>query len=74
MAPAPDPQLPLCCPCGEPELFRRGLCHRCYHSRRRSRARFAGRREQILARDCRVCRAPAPLVATTAPPPIAPPR
>ena len=61
----PPKQLSLCCPCGEPTLFRRGLCLRCYHSRRRDRARFAGRREQILARDrrlCRVCYAPAPLV------------
>ena len=65
MAPDPHAQLPLCCPCGEPELYRRGLCYGCYHSRRRARARLAGRREKILSRDrrsCRVCRAPSPLV------------
>ena len=59
----PPKQLSLCCPCGEPTLFRRGLCLRCYHSRRRDRARFAGGRERVLARDhylCRVCQASAP--------------
>ena len=58
-------QIPLCCPCGELELYRRGLCQVCYHRRRRSRSRFSGRREEILARDrhlCRVCRARYPLV------------
>ena len=58
-------QLPLCCPCGEPEIYRRGLCEACYNRGRRSRARFGGGREQILSRDhrlCRVCRAPDPLV------------
>ena len=45
------------------ELYRRGLCKRCYNRGRRSRARFGGGRERVLARDhylCRVCRAPAP--------------
>lgn len=58
-------QLPLCCPCGEASLYRRGLCRFCYHGWRRSRARFAGRREQVLTRDrhhCRVCLAADPLV------------
>ena len=60
-------QLSLCCPCGSPDLYRRGLCERRYNRRRRDRdrARFAGRREQILARDrrlCCACRAPASLV------------
>ncbi len=60
-----DLQLSLCCPCGEPELYRRGLCEPCYNRQRRGRARFAGGRERVLARDhrtCRVCLAPAPLV------------
>ncbi len=58
-------QLPLCCPCGEAALYRRGLCEGCYNRGRRSRARFGGGRERVLARDhhlCRVCRASAPLV------------
>ena len=58
-------QLPLCCPCGSPDLHRRGLCEPCYNRRRRDRARFSGRREKVLSRDrrlCRVCRAPDPLV------------
>ena len=58
----PPKQLSLCCPCGEAALYRRGLCHFCYHGWRRSRARFAGRREQVMARACRVCYSPAPLV------------
>ena len=65
MTPDPHAQIPLCCPCGSHELYRRGLCQACYNRRRRDRARFAGRREQILSRDrrlCRVCRAPEPLV------------
>ena len=52
----PHQQIPLCCPCGEPSLYRRGLCEPCYHRRRR---------EQILTRDrrlCRVCHARHPLV------------
>ena len=61
-----DPQqIPLCCPCGEPVLYRRGLCQTCYNRRRRDRSRFAGKRERILERDhrtCRVCYSPAPLV------------
>ena len=59
----PLQQLPLCCPCGETALYRRGLCVPCYNRRRRERARFAGQRDRVLARDrglCRVCRAPAP--------------
>ena len=39
-------QLPLCCPCGEPELYRRGLCEPCYNRGRRSRTRFGGGREE----------------------------
>ena len=58
-------QLPLCCPCGSPELYRRGLCEFCYNRGRRSRARYGGGRERVLARDrhlCRVCLATRPLV------------
>ena len=56
-------QLSLCCPCGSPDLYRRGLCEACYNRQRRDRARFAGGRERVLARDhCRVCQASAPLV------------
>ena len=60
-----DLQLSLCCPCGSGDLYRRGLCETCYNRQRRDRARFAGGRERVLARDhrtCRVCLATAPLV------------
>ena len=53
-----DPQIPLCCPRGSFQLFCRGWCLACYGRRSRSRARFGGLREKILARDqhrCRVC-------------------
>ena len=65
MPAALEQQLPLCCPCGSPDLYRSGLCEICYNRGRRSRARFGGGRERVLARDhylCRVCRASAPLV------------
>ena len=65
VTPSQKTQLPLCCPCGSGELYRRGLCETCYNRGRRSRARFGGGRERVLARDhylCRVCRASAPLV------------
>ena len=65
VTPSPQKQLPLCCPCGRGELYRRGLCETCYNRRRRDRARFSGGRERVLARDrclCRVCHATAPLV------------
>ena len=65
MTPDLQIQLPLCCPCGSPDLYRRGLCEPCYNRGRRSRARFGGGRERVLARDrhlCRVCHAPDPLV------------
>ena len=65
MTPARQIQLPLCCPCGSPDLYRGGLCELCYNRGRRSRARFGGRRERVLERDrrtCRVCYSPAPLV------------
>ena len=64
-AESPQIQLPLCCPCGSPDLYRGGLCESCYNRGRRSRARFGGRRERVLERDhrtCRVCQASAPLV------------
>ena len=64
-------QLPLCCPCGSGEFYRRGLCEPCYNRGRRSRARFGGGREKVLARDrylCRVCQA---LRAARRPPPPA---
>ena len=57
--PPPGPQLPLCCPCGRSlRLFCGGWCRVCYGRRARSRARFGGLREKVLARDhhqCRVC-------------------
>ena len=65
VTPTPQNQLPLCCPCGSHEIYRRGLCQACYNRGRRDRSRFAGRREQVLDRDhrtCRVCLSPAPLV------------
>ena len=58
-------QLPMCCTGGSPSLNRRGLCKGCYNRGRRSRARFGGGREKVLARDhylCRVCLAADPLV------------
>ena len=61
----PDSQLPLCCPCCRGEFYLRGLCEPCYNRLRRSRARFGGGRERVLARDrhlCRVCLARTPLV------------
>ena len=65
MPAALEQQLPLCCPCGSPSLYRRGLCKGCYNRGRRSRSRFGGGRERVLARDrylCRVCLAADPLV------------
>ena len=44
------------CAAGPPHLA--GLCRRCYAACARSRRRFAGHREAVLARDghcCRVC-------------------
>ena len=55
---SPSPQIPLCCPCGTFQLFCGGWCRACYGRRSRSRARFGGWREKVLARDhyqCRVC-------------------
>ena len=55
---SPHPQIPLCCLCGSFQLFCRGWCLACYRRRARSKARFGGLREKILARDhhrCRVC-------------------
>ena len=55
---SPHRQLPLCCPCASLRLFCGGWCQRCYWRRSRSRARFGGLRERVLARDhhqCRVC-------------------
>ena len=46
-----SPQIPLCCPCGTFQLFCREWCRACYGRRCRSRARFGGLREKILARD-----------------------
>ena len=51
-------QIPLCCPCGNLQLFCRGFCRACYGRRHRSRTHFSGLRGKILARDhhrCRVC-------------------
>ena len=58
-------QLPLCCPCGSGDLYRRGRCESCYNRGRRSRARFGGCRERVLVRDhylCLICQVSAPLV------------
>ncbi len=65
MAGRQQQQLPLFCPCGDTQLYYCGLCKACYHRRHRDRARFAGRREKVLARDhhlCRVCGTRTPLV------------
>ncbi len=54
----PHPQIPLCGPCGTFQVFCGGWCLACYQRRARSRARFGGLRERVLARDhhqCRVC-------------------
>ena len=58
-------QIPLCCPCGNLQLFCRGFCRACYGRRHRSRTHFSGLRGKILARDhhrCRVCGAREQLV------------
>ena len=70
-------QLPLCCPCGSPDLYRRGLCESCYNRGRRDRHRFAGKREGILSRDPTPAASVTPRhrsSSTTAPPPTAPRR
>ena len=48
----------LFCPCGQGTPAIAGLCRACYWERAHSRARFAGNRELVLARDrwaCRIC-------------------
>jgi hypothetical protein len=58
---ARTPQQALWCVCGAAKLAARGLCARCYARRQRDRARFAGLRETVLARDhrsCQVCHQP----------------
>ena len=50
-------QLGLFCPCGASPAVS-GFCRRCYRARWRSRSRFGGNRDRVLARDrscCRVC-------------------
>ena len=42
--------------CGHGSPFVGGLCRRCYRSLAHSRFRFAGLREEILARDGYACR------------------
>lgn len=44
----------LFCGCGQGSPALSGLCHACYRARSRSRARFDGNRELVLARD-RAC-------------------
>lgn len=51
----PAAPTPPACPCGQPATLA-GLCRPCYRSKARSRARFAGHREEILARDAGACR------------------
>ena len=49
---------PAICPCGAATAAIAGLCSRCYRARRRSKDRFGGNREIVLARDeyqCRSC-------------------
>jgi hypothetical protein len=56
---------PGLCPCGRHLPAIAGLCTPCYERRRRSRRRFGGQREIVLARDghcCRVCAAPCRIV------------
>ena len=48
-------QLSLCCPCGSEAIRARGLCARCYRSRRLSRKRFDGKRDSTIVRDGRRC-------------------
>jgi len=48
---------PRACPCGRPAAIT-GLCRPCYRAGAHSRARFAGHRQAVLARDggrCRCC-------------------
>ena len=56
--PPPSRQRMLFCACGSFPLFCADLCARCYRARAHSRSRFAGQREQVLARDryrCHAC-------------------
>ena len=47
-------RLPLCCPCGEPQFCRRGLCQACYHRRPSNRPRIATRlRPKSRSSTCR---------------------
>lgn len=47
----------LFCACGQGTPVVAGLCRSCYRARARSRSRFDGHRESVLARDgrCRGC-------------------
>ena len=47
----------LLCACGRNPASLAGLCRSCYFAGARSRQRFDGRREEILERDGRECRA-----------------
>jgi hypothetical protein len=51
-----SPQSLLFCRCGRDRPTIAGLCRRCYGARARSRQRFAGGREAVLARDGARCR------------------
>jgi hypothetical protein len=54
----PDPrQLALFCPCGALPPLTAGLCNSCYWKWRHSLRFYGGRREEILERDGRRCRA-----------------
>jgi NMD protein affecting ribosome stability and mRNA decay len=54
----PDPrQLALFCPCGALPPLTAGLCNSCYWKWRHSLRFFGGRREEVLKRDSRRCRA-----------------
>ena len=47
---------PLWCRCGNPDIYKKGLCSRCYASERHSQENYDGLRERVLDRDGRMCR------------------
>lgn len=47
---------PLWCRCGSSNIYKKGLCSRCYASARHDLECFDGLREIVLERDGRMCR------------------
>lgn len=47
---------PLWCRCGSADIYKKGMCSRCYASERHDLEYFDGLREVVLDRDGRMCR------------------